>query len=763
MKIFKSSQNHQYLQSIGVPSDKINDILSYLLSLDDETRKKSVRRIRKNPNITLEELKIPVNKETYLKQQNVPQAIVDYAKRINPKYSVWIARELMKWGNLIKQWEEKRKKISEKYVETLHQGTSVDNPNNEKIIQLERQLDLVQNEIDPLTSEPYSHLNNLYKHPHGPYTSIMIQQEWSEIFDWAEQNQIDIMKVSLEEAKQQSEKWHEELAQKEKDESLKYKTHESVYKFPDGWEIVKLSPSDCSVEGDLMGHCVGGYSKRVEQGYTQIYSLRDKKNEPHATIEMTIPESPKEIDYWKIKNPSKNIEEDTPKYEEIKIQQIQGKGNQEPIDEYKEYIKQWFNSLKSQGYEFETMYVEEDVDVSNFHEFKNQYDEYGLKKEFDTIGGDHTTWFENLKDAYKYGIGQYDYFYKNETIDIFDELLQYAFETNQQDEFNKAIDSFSDWAQEDLDEFISLNYEYIGGFYPQEDDFITEYEGNQNQPEFDAEGFEETKIEVFDKDGYQKAVEEYEEKLDDFSQEHWPTQMSNYLIKEFNNMKAFNDMKQKAQQKVAISKMKIKIAEKHIPSAEEIASYVDALKIYLRKDKIKDKSLQKIIKNLPYPYSIRMHFSEEESKLVFESVAYVWKLITGKDLFEETKITNYKQGLEGNCWMILNGILMEGPNHFTIVKRNLSLFATLLNISPFVLHQKMASPPDELIKTIIANGGLRIFGTKDNKLYCQVSDETYSEWAREKIKKLDFKEKIVKVIDVSKPYNGWETGIIVKL
>lgn len=37
-------------------------------------------------------------------------------------------------------------------------------------------------------------------------------------------------------------------------------------------------------EGNAMGHCVGGYCDDVEKG-TKIYSLRDKNNQPHVTIE----------------------------------------------------------------------------------------------------------------------------------------------------------------------------------------------------------------------------------------------------------------------------------------------------------------------------------------------------------------------------------------------------------------------------------------------------------------------------------------------
>ena len=113
--------------------------------------------------------------------------------------------------------------------------------------------------------------------------------------------------------------------------------------------------------------------------------------------------------------------------------------------------------------------------------------------------------------------------------------------------------------------------------------------------------------------------------------------------------------------------------------------------------------------------------------------------------------------------MMTNGVILSGTNHFTIIKRNLDLFATLLNISTFVLHEKLASPPDEIIKTIIDHGGMRIFIKVDKTMYCQVNPQTYSKWARSKIKKLDFKNKIVKVVDSSQPYKGWTTGITIIL
>ncbi|MEN9885665.1 MAG: PcfJ-like protein [Pseudomonadota bacterium] len=47
-------------------------------------------------------------------------------------------------------------------------------------------------------------------------------------------------------------------------------------------------------EGETMGHCVGRYCPDVVEGRSRIYSLRDKKGEPHVTIEV----SPRPIKTW---------------------------------------------------------------------------------------------------------------------------------------------------------------------------------------------------------------------------------------------------------------------------------------------------------------------------------------------------------------------------------------------------------------------------------------------------------------------------------
>ena len=84
-----------------------------------------------------------------------------------------------------------------------------------------------------------------------------------------------------------SEDWHEELKRGVK-YTGEYDQKDVAYEFENGFTIVDVNTEhDLEIEGDLMGHCVGGYCDDVAEGIMTIYSLRDKRNKPHATIEVT--------------------------------------------------------------------------------------------------------------------------------------------------------------------------------------------------------------------------------------------------------------------------------------------------------------------------------------------------------------------------------------------------------------------------------------------------------------------------------------------
>jgi hypothetical protein len=96
-----------------------------------------------------------------------------------------------------------------------------------------------------------------------------------------------------------------------------------VKEFEDGWTIKYLGAQDLAREGELMGHCVGGYCGQVSSGQTMIYSLRDKKNEPHVTIEIE-PATYEPNDVYR-------------------VIQVQGKGNSTPDPHYDNMVKEFFN------------------------------------------------------------------------------------------------------------------------------------------------------------------------------------------------------------------------------------------------------------------------------------------------------------------------------------------------------------------------------------------------------------------------------------
>jgi hypothetical protein len=114
-------------------------------------------------------------------------------------------------------------------------------------------------------------------------------------------------------------------------------------------------------EGDMMGHCVGGYCDNVLSGATQIYSLRNKSTgEPHVTIEV----EPIGVPFARFKarvdqlyshldeNERMKILFDTGYVDEngipvnfpSSIRQIKGKANQAPRDEYLPFVQDFVKS-----------------------------------------------------------------------------------------------------------------------------------------------------------------------------------------------------------------------------------------------------------------------------------------------------------------------------------------------------------------------------------------------------------------------------------
>ena len=204
------------------------------------------------------------------------------------------------------------------------------------------------------------------------------------------------------------------------------------------------------------------------------------------------------------------------------------------------------------------------------------------------------------------------------------------------------------------------------------------------------------------------------------------------------------------------------IDEKLIPDPHSLAAYVKILKLYL-KDNTVSPQMEKLIKNLPAPRVVKSVLSWEECKILFETINYLWKDVVGKDITEQNYIDTAEQKYLGSYWIFKNGVIINGENHFTAIQRDSSLVTTLLGLNGFTLQYYMSTNPDKLIRYILKSGGVRMFVNKDNKGYFQMTEDTYAKWGRNKVRKYDLKLKLVKIIDLRVPYNGWKSGIPIKL
>ena len=117
-----------------------------------------------------------------------------------------------------------------------------------------------------------------YLEKHDPKT-----EEVEHLIDYLSQNEIPkIQHMSYEDGVKKADKWTKKLQkQAEKIKELPEDT-ELVHDFKDGFKIVKLVGKNAyDREGYLMRNCVASYFGNG----TEIYSLRDKNNNPHCTME----------------------------------------------------------------------------------------------------------------------------------------------------------------------------------------------------------------------------------------------------------------------------------------------------------------------------------------------------------------------------------------------------------------------------------------------------------------------------------------------
>lgn len=133
-----------------------------------------------------------------------------------------------------------------------------------------------------------------------------------------------LQKMSYPQAKSNAAKWLKSQIKKGKTIDEKESDIETFLDFGDGFKFVKLLGENAyKKEGFLMSHCVASYY----QGKSEIYSLRDKNNNPHATIEVMSNKG--------------------------RINQVKGKGNGSIHPLYIRYILAFFSKIDLEVEDYE--------------------------------------------------------------------------------------------------------------------------------------------------------------------------------------------------------------------------------------------------------------------------------------------------------------------------------------------------------------------------------------------------------------------------
>ena len=114
----------------------------------------------------------------------------------------------------------------------------------------------------------------------------------------------------------------EYIIKKRLEEAQREGVIETIKEYPDGYKWVWVRGEQAlKREGAMMGHCVGDeaqcYISDTEKGLLKIFSLRDRQNKPHASIEYNIA--------------SKSVE------------QIKGKQNSPVVKKYRDYVVDFIN------------------------------------------------------------------------------------------------------------------------------------------------------------------------------------------------------------------------------------------------------------------------------------------------------------------------------------------------------------------------------------------------------------------------------------
>lgn len=178
--------------------------------------------------------------------------------------------------------------------------------------------------------QDYTSEEEQYEKLKSMLNQIILVRDWAKAMSKKKGFQLFEYKT-FEDALEAAIKWHEELSDSDKGHPLLYtQPNLNAFQVGNGYKMVRVCYEDLENEGNLMGHCVGSgiYHSDVKNGKVQIWSLRDKNNFPHATIEL------------------RKTNGQTGKFT---VSQICGKENKPIIEKYRPYIRKWLIEKRDEG------------------------------------------------------------------------------------------------------------------------------------------------------------------------------------------------------------------------------------------------------------------------------------------------------------------------------------------------------------------------------------------------------------------------------
>jgi hypothetical protein len=199
---------------------------------------------------------------------------------------------------------------------------------------------------------------------------------------------------------------------------------------------------------------------------------------------------------------------------------------------------------------------------------------------------------------------------------------------------------------------------------------------------------------------------------------------------------------------------------------DELAALVETLTIHVS-DLGDDapKNVKQAIESLPSRFYITRRMSITEIGWLRNKVRELWKLLTGKDIsdFKTVPAPKHATEYDGNFWLLPGGIAVHAFNHFTAAKKHKGLICSLLDINAFVFERKMLESPMVLISFLLQKGASRMNVDRErSQVIIQCSEGAWP-WTREKLRSMVHKKKVARILDPTKPYEGWSSGIPVRV